>query len=239
MKNLFIVICLLFCLNVHSQTEALEIQNMASRYSRGEFTQPEYVQYGKDWSELLKSLGGYPKLPYNEVTKEIEFIAIKSFTNVDKKIIYDRIMEWTALNFGSLTSVLHYSNLDNGKILIKGWFEIYYKTDVETFWTAKKEKASSIKSNFTYVFTIKDNRLKMEVVNIDYEYHIPYSLVGSLYIPSYIIVGPVNELYPITNSESIVWKGKLDLLNETKKRIYSLFDDIENYINSKSEDYNF
>ncbi len=96
MKNLLILIGLIFCLNLHSQTEALEIQNMASRYSRGEFTQPEYVQYGKDWNEMLKSLGGYPKLPYNEKTKEIEFIAIRSFSNVDKKTIYDRTMEWAA-----------------------------------------------------------------------------------------------------------------------------------------------
>ena len=49
-------------------------------------------------------------------------------------------MEWAAETFGSLADVLHYSNLDNGKIIIKGWFEVFYKNDVETFFTAKKEK---------------------------------------------------------------------------------------------------
>jgi hypothetical protein len=239
MKYLLILIGLVLCLNVHSQTEALEAQNLASRYAKGDFNQIEYSQFGKDWNDLLKSLGGYPKLPYNAQTKVIEFKSIKTFSNIDKKTIYDRTMEWLALTFGSLTSVLNYSNLDNGKIIVKGWFEVYYKIDVETFWTSKKEKANSVKCNFTYIFTIKDNRLKMEVVNINYEYNIPYSLIGSLYVPSYTITGSISDLYPVSDGEPILWKGKLDLLNKTNIRITSLFQDLENYINNKSKDYDF
>jgi hypothetical protein len=212
---------------------------MSAKYSKGEFTQAAYMQFGKDWNDMLKSLGGYPKLPYNEKTKEIEFISIKSFNNIDKKSIYDRTMEWAAETFGSLSYVLHYSNPENGKIILKGWFEIYYKTDVETFWTAKKEKASSVKTNFTYIFTIKDNKLKMEVININFEYYIPSSMVSNLYTPPTTYERPIILLYPITDSESIEWKGRLDLLNKINIQINQYFTSLENYINNKAPDYNF
>jgi hypothetical protein len=212
---------------------------MAARYSRGDFSQVEYVQVGKDWNDILKSLGGYPKLPYNEQTKEIEFKSIQTFTNVDKKAIYERTMEWVAETFGSLASVLHYSNLDNGKIIVKGWFEVYYKEDFETIWTSRKETASSVKCNFTDVFTIKENKLKIETINITYEYYIPSVLSGNLYIPSSTFEKPIYVFYPITDGASVTWKGKLDLLNKTNIRIASLFQDLENYLNNKSKDYDF
>jgi hypothetical protein len=79
----------------------------------------------------------------------------------------------------------------------------------------------------------------MEVVNINYEYNIPYSLIGSLYVPSYTITGSISDLYPVSDGEPILWKGKLDLLNKTNIRITSLFQDLENYINNKSKDYDF
>ena len=239
MKNLLILIGLILCLNVHSQTESLEVQNLANRYAKGDFSQQEYAQLGKDWNDMLKSLGGYPKLPYNEKTKEIEFKSIKTFNNIDKKTIYDRIMEWSAETFGYFTDVLYYSNLDNGKIIIKGWFEVYYKNDVETFFMAKKEKVSMVKCSFTDVFTIKDNKLKIEIINIMYEYYIPSLTLGNLFIPPSTIVGPISGLYPITDGESILWKGNLDLMNQTNVYINFYSDDIEKYINSKGKDYDF
>jgi hypothetical protein len=239
MKYSLILIGLLLCFKTHSQTEVLEVQNLAARYSRGDFSQPEYVQFGKDWNDMLKSLGGYPKLPYNEMTKQLEFKSIKLFTNIDKKAIYDRILEWAAEVFGSLTSILHYSNPDNGKIIVKGWFEVYYKEDIETFWTSRKETASSVKCNFTDVFTIKENKLKIETINITYDYYIPSVLIGSLYIPSSTIDKPIYVFYPITDGASVTWKGKLDLLNKTNIRIASLSQDLENYINNKNKDYDF
>jgi len=177
------------------------------------------------------------KMPYNEETKEIEFKSIKTFSNIDKKTIYDRSMEWIAEKFGSLESVLHYSNPEDGKIILKGWFEVYYRNDIETFFSIKKEKILSVKCNFTYVFTIKDNKLKMEVIDIKYEYYVPYTLAGNLYIPSYTYDGPISALYPITNSESVEWKGKLNLLDKTTFYLNSYFGDVERYIKNKSTDY--
>jgi exopolysaccharide biosynthesis predicted pyruvyltransferase EpsI len=55
------------------------------------------------------------------------------------------------------------------------------------------------------------------------------------FTPEYVLY----TLYPITDGESIIWKGKLDLLNKTNIKIVSLSEDLENYINSKSSDYNF
>jgi hypothetical protein len=239
MKNYLILLCLMFYLNVYSQTESIENQNLSSRYSEEKSDQASYAKLSKEWADLIEALGGYPLLPFNDETKEIEFKSIKSFSNVDIKTIYDRIMEWTAMNFGTLTSVLHYSNFENGKIIIQGWFNVYYKTYFKAFFTSKKEKVSSARCNFSFFLTIKENRLKMEIVDINYEYYIPYYLAGNTYIPSYTKESSIASLFPVTNSESVEWKGRLDLLNKTSIKINSFFNDLELYIKNKSIDYNF
>lgn len=239
MKNYILLFGVLFCLDLHSQTENNEKQNLAERFSRGEFTQTEYIQLGKDWKELLTSTGGYPELPYNEESKEIEFKTILSFPGMDKKTIYDRSMEWAAQTFGSLSSVLHYSNPENGKIIIKGWFKVYFKKDVETFFSSKRERVSSVRCDYTSVFTIKDNKEKVEINNITYEYFLPSSYIGNIYVPELSQVYPISYLYPITNNESITWKGNLNLMNETSLHLNSFLKSMERYINNKEGDYNF
>lgn len=239
MKKYLHLIIVLICTDIYCQTGKLELENLSARYSRGEFTQAEYIQLARDWNELLKSFGEYPKLPYNENIKAIEFKSIISFNDIDKKSIYDRTMEWAAETFGSLASVLHYSNPESGKIILKGWFNVVYKSDIETFFTSKKEKISSVKCNFTSVFTIKDNKEKIEVINIEYEYLIPGYISGNLYIPETTFNNDISSLYPITNGESILWKGRLDLMNQTNIRITYYFKDLEKYISNKAADYNF
>ncbi|MEI7677291.1 MAG: DUF4468 domain-containing protein [Bacteroidales bacterium] len=239
MKTALLIICSFLTISASSQTYNLETENMTRRYTSGEFSSEDYKMYGKDWAELIKSMNGYPSLPYNEETKEIDFKWIKSFDKLEKKTIYDRIMEWSAVSFGSLSSVLNYSNLENGKILMKGWFEVYYKIDIQTFFSSKKESANSVKCFFTYVFTIKDNKLKVEVIDINYKYYIPYNMIGSTYVPSYEIDRSIKSFYPITSSASIEWKGRLDLLYETNNKLNQFINNLEKYIKNKSTDYNF
>ena len=240
MKPKFLVLLFTFCfLNAFSQTEDIEIQYLRNGYKNGQYSATEFQQLSNDWKALLVSIGGYPKLPYDETTKEIKYKSIKSFDGFDKKTIYSRLMEWGALKFGNLPSVLMYSNSEDGKIMLKGCFSVNYKNDIELFFSSKKENVNSVKCYFTYNFTIKDNKLKIEVSDIIYKYQMSSNVTNNVFVPTYEIEQPINTLYPITYNKSVEWKGRLYLLNETNNTINSYFDDIEKYINNKTTDYNF
>ncbi len=101
----FLIFLLFFIAKISfSQTEIIEKENIANRYQNGEFTIEKYQQYGKDWRALIEDLGGYPNLPYDNKSQIIKFEYVIE-TEMSKKIIYDRILEWSAISFGSLSDV--------------------------------------------------------------------------------------------------------------------------------------
>ena len=230
---------LIISLSIFSQTEEIELKRLSERFANKEFDQVQYAEMGQNFRDIIKFYGSFPLLPYNELTKEIEFTKVESFTGIDKKVIYDRILEWSAIKFGSLNSVIKYSNLDDGKIILKGWFDIVYSYDAETFFMGKKEGVNNSKCSFTYVFTIKDNKLKIEVLDIRYEGSYYVTAFGTSFLSEHTVDRSIHSLYPITDSKLIEWKGRLDILNQTNIKILSFFNSIEGYINNKSSDYSF
>lgn len=240
MKAQFLIVFTFFQINIFCQTYDLEMKNLVKNFSEGKINEKEFTQLSTDWGDILKSFKGYPELPFNEKSGEIEFDFVRSFKETDKSVLFDRIMEWSAINFGSLSSVMNYNNLENGKIIIKGWFEVFYKTDYLTFFLEnKKESATKVKCNFILIFTLKDEKLKININGVNYNFLRMGYNAPNYYIPATEIERPISEFYPITNGESIEWKGRLDLLHQTNLRINSFINSLESYIKSKNEDYNF
>lgn len=235
--NIFII--LLFISNIiYSQTEQLEKESMSERFSKGEFSIETYRKYGNDWRIMIAEIGGYPKLPYDETSEQIKF-KIVQITEQSKKINFNRILEWSAINFGALSSVLHYKDFESGKIIIKGWFDVTHKNDYKNFWGKSKEGIKTTKCYQTYIFTIKDNTIKTEIVDVRYKFKTYGYYSSSLYIPDRTFEVSIHKIYPITNFESSEWKEKLDLLNQTNKRIEKLIMNLNNYIKDYSNDYIF
>jgi hypothetical protein len=223
----------LFC-----QTEKLEIENLSLRYQQKEFPIDDYKQYGQDWRNLLSDLGGYPNLPYNYDNKAIKFEYLIE-TGVPKKITFDRILEWSAINFGSLDAVLNYKDFETGKIILKGNFNVTHRQDLKNFWGNLKEEIKETTCYQTYIFTIKDNKLKIEIMNIKYKFSFVGYMSSNIYIPGRTFEMSIHNIYPITNFDSSQWKEKLDLLNQTNLKIINLKDDISSYIKINKDDYNF
>jgi len=234
-----VVIFLFFLSNiVCSQTEQLEKENLSNRFSNGEFSAATYKAYANDWRQLLDDIGSYPNLPYDEASGQIKFKLIEK-TDQIKKINFNRILEWAAINFGALSSVLHYKDFENGKIIIKGWFDVTHKNDYKNFWGQSKEGVKSTKCYQTYVFTIKDNVIKIEVVDVRYEFKSHAYYMTTTYIPDRILEMSIHSIYPITNFESGEWKGKLDLLNQTNINIIKYISNLKEYITDYTNDYSF
>jgi len=239
MKNTLLFIFAIYTQIIFSQTIDIEKANLDKRYQSGGITQLEYQELGKNWREVIKSLGGYPDLPYDTISNEIEFEFIKTFPSLDKKTIYNRIMEYSALSFGSIDAVLHYSNLETGKIIIKGWFELIHMADIPNFWGEKKEVIKKEKCYFTYLYTIKDGKLKIQIVNLNYKYTVDGYISSSIYIPTRDEEFSIRTLYPITSADPMLWKARLDILKQTNIKIKSLTDRLTTYIINKDYDYGF
>jgi hypothetical protein len=237
MKKLLIILALLILtFSVYSQTKEKEEQNLNQMIQNKTKPIEEIRLLADKWKKFLIDYGSFPLLPYNTTNNEIEYTFVKNF-ELSKEIIVNRIMEWSALNFGSINSVMHYNNFESGKIILKGNFPLFYVKDYKNFWGTTKESINDKTCYQTYVFTVINNKLKVQITDIKYEYAYFYT-IGTTYTETTKKL-PMASLYPITNFESIDWKENLNILGETNKKIGLLVDDLFKYINDYKADYIF
>lgn len=243
MKNLLIIlISTLFCLESFGQSEQLEKDYINSLI--GKRPSEEIQQMAQEWNALLLDVGGYPELPINKETGRIEYLNIFDLEGIDKPTIFNRIKEFSALSFGSLSSVLHYENFETGKIILKGNFKLSYLRNKTTigFWGQKKEKQvfDQARCEETYIFTIKEGKLKVEV--IDLEYIVNYKMYGS--VGSGVVSNVTDrvfqtELYPLAKNDPSSWKGNLNLMIISTQTIKAFISSFADYIKENKNDYDF
>jgi hypothetical protein len=240
--TLFFVFLLISVSNTYCQSWEIEEQNINKIIQSGK-TQLEVQELVKDWRTFRSEFGDYPNLPFNE-KNEIEYTYIIN-NQLSKEIIFDRVLEWSSINFGSLDAVLHYKNLESGKIILKGRFEIVYSYDYEGFWGNKKQGAISQECKQTYIFTIKNNKLKIQVIDVEVEVVVGGFMGVNSYIPEEKFSFPLSKYYPITNSNkndrvgNFGWKANLNLLTEISNRIATMTTDLNEYISNYQNDFSF
>ena len=87
------------------------------------------------------------------------------------------------------------------------------------------------------MFTIKDNKIKVNVIDLKYEFnYYAYSATGSFASTS---SKDVASLYPITKSKPLRWKSNLSILKNTDNSINSLINTLDSYIKNYENDYSF
>ena len=221
-----------------SQTAELEEESMFNRVQNGEITGLEYNELISEWKSLLMDVGGYPELPYIEESQKMDFTTIFSFEGLPKEVIYNRIIEWSAISFGAISEVLHYSNLETGKVILKGNFDFTYQDYIYNFWGVRKEGSSveEAKSYQTWVFTIVDEGLKIETFNIRYIIiYYEYTTYSRRIEES----RNFESLYPITSAEPKSWKARLSILKTTTNEFARIYASIKEYVSSYEGDYDF
>ena len=241
MHKIKLAIILLFTIqaSVFCQTEAAEKANMNTKYQNNEFDAERYKFLGEKWRELINEMGGYPELPYNSETNEIEFLYIFDYPGLTKEQIFQRIQEWAAISFGKYSEVVDYLDIGTGKIIVKGWTNIVHRQDYYNFFFGKREQVVRKKCFFTYIFTLSGNKLKVQVVNISYEYQAGGYQSGSTYIPVSTMKFSIHSLYPITDDDYRSWKEHLDMLKQTDFEIRVTTKYLDTYIKDIKTDYDF
>ena len=190
---------------------------------------------------MLSFFGGYPAMPYDEEKELIEFVNVLELNGIPKSVIFNRLKEWIAINFGNIDAVLHYESFESGKVIIKGVFEIPYFKKRYNFWgkVIDDEISKSVESTQTYIFTIVDNKLKIETTNIRYNFMTAGYWTGSYYRPERTNELSIHSLYPITAHPASEWKSMLSILLFTKEKINQKNLLLQYYIKNYQSDYNF
>ncbi len=237
MKNIvFITLLMLsYSIGLFGQTADAEKKRLTERYQQKDFDAVEYAEFAKEWNAVLNKMGGYPDLPYNSETEKIEFTFSKTFSDLSKEIIFDRIMEWCAINYGNLSYVLHYENFESGKIIVKGWFNIF---NIKHYGKIFNDQFEQTKCDHIFVFTLSDKSLKLEATRLNYTFtQLIWSSNLTYTEQSYNI--PIQLLYPITDGDTGEWGRRLSILYETNKRLKSYATDLFKYIGNYNKDYEF
>lgn len=233
---LSIAFCIWSVTSIKSQTIEMEQRNLNAKLKI--LNQVEITPLINSWRTFVTDYGDFPELPHDSSTNQINFIFVENF-NLNKSVIFNRVLEWGALTFGSLEAVLHYKDLESGKIIMKGSFSINYKEDYKSTWGRTKEQYDSKDVFATYVFTMKENKLKMQVEGILVEFSTRGYSNGSYYIPPTSRIYPLDALYPITDHDPILWKEHLNILKAINIEITATQRMMKKYISAYQQDYSF
>ena len=138
-----------------------------------------------------------------------------------------------------MDAVLHYESLEPGKIVLKGSMPIAYEADYKNFFGKQKETILSSEFYFTYVITFKDQKVKVQ--SLDIEYKISKYIISTVTGGGYYGFEEVSifSMFPIAQGSPIEWKGKINLIKETERGIMLSIARMVNYINDYEKDYGF
>jgi len=217
-----------------SQTLELEYEAMMERYIAKEFTQLEFKDLSYAWRDLIDSIG-YPDVPYDSMANKVEYEFVNELEGISRDIIVNRVSEWAAVTFGSTDGLLtHQGNAS--RLILNGSLEVLFP-DMFMVWKnswrgyVEKELQNSSISYFTMVFTIKDGKMKSQVMNISYEY--------TDFVSDRTVNRTLHSCFPISNNEQDEWKALIGLVNETRSSLDTMISLVVAYVEDYKNDYNW
>jgi hypothetical protein len=207
---------------------------MSNRYKSNELTQLEYKELVFAWRDLIDSIS-YPVVPCDSVSGRVEYAYVNALDGIARETIVNRVSEWAAVSFGSTDALLtHHDN--TSRLILNGSVEVLFP-DMFRVWKkswkgyVEKELQNSSICYFTMVFTIKDGRMKSQILNLSYQY--------TDFISDRSISRSLNSCFPISNNEQEEWKALIILVNKTRESLNGVNDLVVAYIKDYENDYNW
>lgn len=220
MKNLIsaLLLTLLFPAIASTQTFQMEIDHLNTLLQTGEKTPQEVTIMRKALIEACGDSKNYPVLPYDTLSGSFNFIYILECPKVPKDVLFKRVKEWCALSYVDIEHVLRYEDVENGKIIIKGYTPMAYRKTYKGWFGQTKTYSQSSKGYHTMVVTCKEGKVKLEIKDIRFSFNSrPYwsSNTNSFVTGSESEIY-LNQMFPITKNEPYVeWIGLLDLASQS------------------------
>jgi|GEM_PF-913218 hypothetical protein len=221
MKNSFILLILIFGLNLYGQTDSIEKDILYKKALSNEIGQEDYSKIGKKWVQTMRQIKNYPELPVDQ-NGQVHYSLLKNFTDLNKEKLFNRTLEWLSINYGLIPSYI-YSNLEDGKIIFRNSFNI-----------------NNINScNYTSVISIKNGKILMEIISIGYQSFYEGHYSGDTWIPDKTISFSFPQIYPIILKKPEEWNSDLNLLRTTDEHFNNEIENLSDYIMSYDASYSF
>lgn len=236
MKNFGFFFMLCFPALLFGQTLAVEKKALFEKISLNNIPKSKVNGLSKGLVDLFLKYKDYSKLPYNPETEMMEFNEVCNLQGMSKDDIFDQVKEWIAINYGSIDAVLHYENREKGKIITKGHLSIIADTRFRNVWGKSKSTILEMDIYHTAIFSIKDEKLKIEFVKLNYKYMTGGYHNGSYYIPLEEQRHSLDSIYPVVLGDESEWEFRLSTLHETFAEIKLTMNSVSNYLNDKDRD---
>ena len=215
MKNFFFLLILLFESNLFGQTDSLEKAVLYNKYTSKEISDIDFSNIWSQWKQKMKTIK-YPDLPLDQ-SGHVHYVFINEFTGFDREKLFNRTIEWLAINYG-LLPVNMYSNLKEGKIILRNSLNL-------------NKTYSCV---YTLIISIKDEKIRLELISLSYQAYFEGDYDSG--IPEKTINYNLNEIYPIILKKPSEWNLYLSLFKKTNQlfnaEIKNLGDYIFSYDNS-------
>lgn len=215
-----------------SQILEKEYEYMMNQYLAGELSQEEFRDMSFAWRDLIDSVG-YPPVPYDTVSKKVEYEFISLLDGISREIIVNRVSEWSAVSFGSTNALLtHQGNAS--RLIINGSIEILFPDLFMVYKNAwrgyvETELQNSSICYFTIVFTIGEGKMKSRVLNLAYEY--------TNHVSDRTVSRTLDSFFPVSSNGQDEWKAIISLVNETSLDLAAMINMLNGYIRAYESDY--
>lgn len=215
-----------------SQTLEIEYDSMMNKYLSKEIGQLEFKDLTFAWRALIDSVG-YPEIPYDSVSKKVEYTFFSSLESVPRETIVNRVSEWAAVSFGSINSLLTHQG-ETSRLILNGSIEVFFPDLFMVYKNAwrgyvEKEMQNSSICYFTFVFTIREDKMKTQILNLSYEY--------TDYVSERTVSTTLDSFFPISSNEKDEWKAIIGLINDTERSLQAMIKILEGYILAYERDY--
>jgi len=221
MKNLFFLLFIIVSSSLYGQTDSIEKATITAKFLSKDLTQEALSQIGSKWNILMKKINKYPDLPLDQ-NGVVHYQYLNDFKNMKKEILFNRILEFLTINYGFYPSNL-YSNSADGKIIFNGSFNI----------------DGTYSGIYTAVISIKDEKLRIEFINIGFQAFYGAHDTGGTWYPDRTTNSSISQFYPVLLKESSQWVVTFNLFKSSNEYYKNEVDKLSNFLTTYDSTYAF
>ena len=220
MKSLSFILCLLLSgTYLYAQNDADERVALSKKMLSTANYPDDLSRIGTKWNQFFTKYGSYPDLPLDQ-NKHVRYTFTTDFGQTTKENLFNHTLEWLAINYAMYPSNL-YSNLNDGKIVLSNSFTIN----------------GTYSCNYTGIISIKNGKMLVEFLNINYQEYIPAHNSGDIYVAEKTTNFSINQVFPVILKDPSEWKFNLNLLKAVNDQFKSEIANLNDYL-SNYESYN-
>jgi hypothetical protein len=221
MKNLLLLFLLIIGSNLYGQTDSIERATLYNRLLSKNLLEEEFTNIVSKWIQTMNDIKKYPDLPLDQ-GGQVHYIFLNEYKDMTKEKLFDRTLEWLTIKYGVIPAYL-YSNLEDGKIILKN----------------SMNTTGTTTCNYTYIITIKNEKILIEFMNIGYQTFYEGHYNGDMWIAEKTISFDPNKVYPISSKKPSEWTSNLNLLKTTDENFNTEIANLSDYILNYESSYTF